>query len=146
MIRRKSEVVKGRRARRSSRLDDEDDDAPRGDERHEEQAAQHAKPETFSREGSARRAGHVAQALTLGTARPDAVLVLIDADEQIAVRERDLQEVQAIDDGRTTIWGLPMSEPHDSASECGNGPASVAGHTRGRRSRPAAGRSAAGGG
>src|SRR5437016_12968537 len=135
MIRRKCEVVKGRRGDDRGWLDNDEHDAPRGDERHEEQAAQHATPETFSREGSALRAGQVAQALTLGTARPDAVLVLIDADEQIAVRERDLQEVQPIDDGRTTIWELPISEPHDSASECGNGPASVDGHTGRRRTR-----------
>src|SRR5262245_19455676 len=63
-------------------LDDEQHDAPGGDERHQEQAAQHAQPEALSREGSALRAGQVAQALTLGTARPDAVVVLIEADEE----------------------------------------------------------------
>jgi hypothetical protein len=105
MIRRKCWVVKGRQ-RDGAGLYDEEDDAPRGDERHEEQAAQHAEPEAFSHEGSALRAGQVAQALTLGTARPDAALVLIDADEEVAVRKCDPQEVQPIDDGRTTILGI----------------------------------------
>src|SRR5438094_2701976 len=135
MIRRKSEVVKGRRGGDRVWLDNEQHDAPRGDERHEEQTAQHAEAEALSREGSALRAGQVAQALTLGTARPDAVLVLIDADEQIAVRKRDLQEVQPLDDGRTTIRELPICEPHDSASACANRPASADGHTRRHRSR-----------
>ena len=46
MIRRKCWVVKGRQ-RDGAGLYDEEDDAPRGDERHEEQAAQHAEPERF---------------------------------------------------------------------------------------------------
>src|SRR5437879_13524923 len=127
MIGGKREVDKGRRGGDRVWLDNEQHDAPRGDERHEEQATQHATPETFSREGSALRAGQVAQALTLGTARPDAVLVLIDADEQIAVRKRDLQGAQPLDDGRTTLWALPIREPHDSPSAGRNGPASGAG-------------------
>src|SRR5437879_11253742 len=133
MIGGKREVDKGRRGGDRVWLDNEQHDAPRGDERHEEQATQHATPETFSREGSALRAGQVAQALTLGTARPDAALVLIDADEEVAVRKRDPQEIQPIDDGRTTILDLPISEPHDSASESGKGPEPVAGHARSRR-------------
>src|SRR4029453_15520279 len=86
--------------------------------------------QALSREGSALRAGQVAQALTLGTALDDTVLVRTDTDEEIAVRKGDFQEVQPLDDGRTAVLGLPISEPHDSASECGNGPARIDGRAR----------------
>src|SRR5215831_2255504 len=110
-----------------SGLDDEENDGPGGDER------RHAQAEPLSREGSALRVGEIAQALTLGTARIDAARARVDAvqvrshrvgrDEQIAVRERNLEQVQPIDDGRTTVQMLPVREPHGSATEGGDGPA-----------------------
>src|SRR5262249_55771931 len=97
-----------------------------------------------SREGSALRVGEITQALTLGTARIDAARARVDAvqvrshrvgrDEQIAVRERNLEQVQPIDDGRTTVLMLPVREPHGSATEGGDGPA-IDGEARRRRSR-----------
>ena len=111
MIRRKCRRRQGARTRSGRCLDDEQDDAPRRDEHRQEQAAQYAQAEALSREGSALRVA-IAQALTLGTARTDAVLVRTDTDDQIAVRERHSQEIQTIDDARTTILGVPIGEPH----------------------------------
>src|SRR4029077_14993464 len=100
--------VKG--CRRGAGLDDQEDEAPHGDERHQEQATQHAEAKTLSREGSALRVG-IAQALTLGTARADAVLVRTEADEKIAVRKRDSPEIQPGADGRPPPFNGPLGGP-----------------------------------
>src|SRR4029450_7190966 len=70
-------------ARDGGGLKNQKDHAPRGDERHQEQTAQHAEAKPFSREGSALRVGEIAQALTLGTAPPEAVLAGIHFDGEL---------------------------------------------------------------